>query len=289
MKRNLAFALAGVLAIGIAGNSVFASEEPLATVPMKMQPGTVIIYDEDCSPTFLSGGYTASSFSNKPLSINIEDRLANIPEDATPEEKEKLERENELVRQLYEKIEAGMIEVDEPSEIVPGMKVVYDIYGEINNIYYIDDAEPSGYSIHGMEGTLPAIAKERKTPPVWGTHNNSLIYQKQDDSFLGTGRATYFTDTTGNRDNKLGPYDCATHMTYDASTKGDQPVAVRNLDTDEAYTYYQADVGRLDDAVIDIWGLDYIHELAGNNKAISAPNVRMYHKRFSDQSIPDWD
>ena len=87
MKRNLAFALAGVLAIGIAGNSVFASEEPLATVPMKMQPGTVIIYDEDCSPTFLSGGYTASSFSNKPLSINIEDRLANIPEDATPEKK----------------------------------------------------------------------------------------------------------------------------------------------------------------------------------------------------------
>lgn len=36
-----------------------------------------------------------------------------------------------------------------PTEIVPGMKVVYDANGELNNIYYVDDFCPEGYTIHG--------------------------------------------------------------------------------------------------------------------------------------------
>ena len=46
-------------------------------------------------------------------------------------------------------------------------------------------------------------------------------------------------------------------------------------------TYYQADVGRLPDAVIDIWGLNNLEELAGKEGVRSVPNVRYYHKLFS--------
>ena len=52
-------------------------------------------------------------------------------------------------------------------------------------------------------------------------------------------------------------------MAYDYSKVGDKNVQIRNLDTDEVFTYYQADVGALPDAIIDIWGEDNIRELAG--------------------------
>lgn len=42
-------------------------------------------------------------------------------------------------------VETGGIQ----TEIVPGMKVVYDANGELNNIYYVDDFCPEGYTIHG--------------------------------------------------------------------------------------------------------------------------------------------
>lgn len=74
-------------------------------------------------------------------------------------------------------------------------------------------------------------------------------------------------------------------MAYDYSKVGDKDVQIRNLDTDEVFTYYQADVGALPDAVIDIWGLTNLRELAGNSYATDVPNVRYYHKRFSDQSV----
>ena len=70
---------------------------------------------------------------------------------------------------------------------------------------------------------------------------------------------------------------------------GDQDVQIRNLDTDEVFTYHQADVGGLPDAIIDIWGEENIRELAGTpdgEPTNNANNVRYYHVRFSDQAIP---
>lgn len=73
------------------------------------------------------------------------------------------------------------------------------------------------------------------------------------------------------------------------SKVGDKNVQIRNLDTDEVFTYYQADVGALPDAIIDIWGEDNIRELAGTPDGAptdNANNVRYYHERFSDQTAP---
>lgn len=87
----------------------------------------------------------------------------------------------------------------------------------------------------------------------------------------------------------LVAYDCATKMAYDYSTVGDQPVQIRNLDTDEVFAYRQADVGSLPDAIIDIWGEDNIRELAGTAQGeltSNADNVRYFHYLFSDQTPP---
>ena len=76
-------------------------------------------------------------------------------------------------------------------------------------------------------------------------------------------------------------------MAYDYSKVGDKNVQIRNLDTDEVFTYYQADVGALPDAIIDIWGEDNIRELAGTPDGAptdNVNNVRYYHERFSDQT-----
>lgn len=154
-----------------------------------------------------------------------------------------------------------------------------------------DEREPSGYSIHNepntdMQTQSSLLISPRATQWAWGSNDNTLLYQASDDSFLGAGRATYYTGAKGNRDNTLKNYDCATHKSYDYSKKGDKDVTIRNVDTNTAYVFHQADVGSLPDAVVDIWGLSNLHTLAGKTGVTSVSNVRYYHKRFSDQGIP---
>ena len=86
---------------------------------------------------------------------------------------------------------------------------------------YPDPNEPSGYSIHNIpveSGTASKASVNQANGNVtwtWGSHNNTLTYRPSSDSFLGTGRATYFIGTYGNRNNRFQPYDCATKMAYD--------------------------------------------------------------------------
>lgn len=268
-------------------------EEP-NQIPMQMQPGTVIVYDEMLNPIIEKGGYATQSRIGE-MEVLQGPVLANIPDNATAEEKEQIQLENEIAQIAYNNFLAGNYVREDPLQIYPGMKVEYDsITGNINNIYYVDESEPSGYSIHNIPNNnlRNGISNESSTRSinatqwVWGSHNNTLIYQASDDSFLGNGRATYFTGTIGNRDNTLKDRDCATKMVYDFSKVGDKDITVRNIDTNTAYVFYQADVGTLPDAIIDIWGLNNLQLLAGNTKDKSVANARYYHKRFSDQEIP---
>jgi hypothetical protein len=57
-------------------------------------------------------------------------------------------------------------------------------------------------------------------------------------------------------------------------------LSIRNLNTNVAFTFYQADVGSLPDAAIDIWGLSNLHILAGETGVTSVYPVQYYHKRF---------
>jgi len=263
------------------------------TIPFSMKPGTVLIYNENLEPVIIEGGYVENSFMNVKHSSIKKPRLVKITEEMSEEEAKQIELENWIAEDAY--LNGIHIQVFEP-KIYKGMKVVYDEYtGDINNIYYVDENEPSGYSIHNrpyeknsyMKDIKKAIESGSSVTWTWGKHNNTLTYQPLDDSFLGTGRATYFTGKYGNRNNILKDRDCATHMDYDFSKVGDKDVSIRNLDTDKKLTFYQADVGALPDAIIDIWGLKNLQDLAGKTGVTSIPNVRYYHKRFSDQSIPN--
>jgi hypothetical protein len=57
---------------------------------------------------------------------------------------------NQIAKELYQDIISGKCDKsDDKFKINPGMKLVYDENtGELNNIYYVDKNEPSGYSIH---------------------------------------------------------------------------------------------------------------------------------------------
>lgn len=270
------------------------SADRAAEVPLKMQPGTIIVYTDTLEPLVIRGGYAQDEALSKTQSIlPSAPILAKLPEDANAEDFAEIALENRIAIAQYEAITSGNYIKESPPVACPKMKVVYDETGRISNVYYPDKREPSGYSIHNAPGvkvsseTPNRTAASSDTTWSWGINfDNVLTYHAADDSFLGTGRATYFDDRYGNRDNELKPYDCATKMAYDYSKKGDQEVRIRNLSTDKVFTYHQADVGGLPDAIIDIWGLDNIHELAGNDSSTSANNVRYYHKRHSDQTIP---
>ncbi|UYZ12109.1 hypothetical protein A6764_14850 [Brevibacillus sp. WF146] len=296
MKRTLRALLVVTMSATLLLSSFEASAREDKPIPQYMLPGTVLIYDDNLQIVIKKGGYPNSDV--RPASRSLDGpHIANVPEDATEEEARQIELENELAIKAFQMSLAGDYIQAPPPKIYPGMKVVYDeVTGELNNIYYVDENDPSGYSLHNEPvSELNPNANSRQAVPSaagdvqwkWGTNNrNVLTYQAGDDSFLGTGRATYFTGSIGNRDNKLKDNDCATHKEYDYSKKGDMDITLRNLDTDKVFTFYQASVGSLPDAIIDIWGLSNLQKVAGNTRDTSVPNVRYYHKRFSDQSIP---
>lgn len=295
MKRTVTFLMA-VLMLLVASVSVAATNETI--VPQKMEPDTILIYDENCKPTIVQGGYLSTlNASASTTAFNL--RLADVTESASAHEIAQIATENEAAKEQYDAVMRGETIRMAAPKAYAGMKVVYDeVTGDINNIYFPDANEPTGYSIHNVpreymaEQTESVQSTARRSGNVswtWGRHQNTLTYRPGSDSFLGTGRATYFVGTYGNRNNRLVAYDCATQIDFDYSKKGDKAVQIRNLDTDEVFTYHQADVGSLPDAIIDIWGEANIRELAGtadNEPTNNADNVRYYHERFSDQSIP---
>lgn len=294
---SLVLFLSGITTNAFATDNTEAatSVDNSTAVPMLMQPGTILLYDENAEPVIVAGGYAENDVIPESEPTFPEPHMVEIPADATAEEAYQIELENLMAQQQYEAFMRGDYIVADPPTAYPFMKVVYnETTGSIDNIYYPDDNESSGYSIHNSESEItrskiqPAtVASAEYVTWTWGKkYTNVLTYRPITDCFIGTGCATYYDDTWGNRDNLLKPYDCATKEAYDYSRSEDADVQIRNLDTDEVFTYYQADVGGLPDAIIDIWGLDNIHELAGDNKATSVPNVRYYHVRFSDQAIP---
>jgi hypothetical protein len=266
-------------------------------VPQKMMPGSVIIYDDQLQAKVVRGGYVKDDFTpiaDTRTTILRGLEAATITADMGPGERAIAEWENRLVNDFKAQILRNGIQATQPSSptIYPGMKVVYNENdGDIDNIYYPDPKEPSGYSIHNVpvnssDSTATMLAATPVLGQPYGAHSNVINFQYSDDSFLGLGRATYFTGTYGNRGNILKNYDCATQIDLDYSKVGDKDVDIRNLNTNQVFIFHQADVGGLPDAVIDIWGLSNLQTLAGETGVTSVYQVRYYHTRFSDQLVP---
>lgn len=297
-KVLLPLSLVGMLVLG--STSVFANTNDTIisshietntdfSIPYLMEPGSILTFDENLNPIVLKGGFVDDNNNTSIKDKSLEDYLFYASSNLKSSDLEQINLENELATEMYTDILNNNYEqVNSDYKIYPGMVVVYDENtGQLNNFYYVDENEESGYSTkEPVEvSELSIISPKDNKTWSWGT-NNVLTYQQNSDSFLGTGRATYFTGTYGNRDNKLKNNDVATQKNYDYSKKGDQDITIRNLDNDITGTYYQADVGGLPNAIIDIWGLSNLQKLADNSNVTSIPNVRYYHKRFSDQARP---
>ena len=149
MKKSFIFTITSTFLMAFSTNIVFAAE---SGVPSLMQPNSIIIYDDECNPSIVSGGYAepdSLSAENSIPDFSIEDYMRKIPADATDEEREAIEKENQIVRKALEDVKNGKVTVQNDIEIIPGMKVIYDENGELLNIYYVDDFCPEGYTIHG--------------------------------------------------------------------------------------------------------------------------------------------
>lgn len=302
MKRFLTLTLVLIMLC----SSVFAvgylpQEADIPTVPDTMKPGTVVVYDEDLEPHFIQGGYPEAediAVAAQSVESNPYPYIVPIPEDASESEARQIRDENEAALELYRRFLNVDIAPASGYEVCAGMRVEYGSDGAIDHIYYPNDNAPSGYSPYNPDAVARVYNKNIKIvdshTATWGDHNNKLIYQPTSDSFLGTGRATYYwveTNQIGNRNNPLKAYDCSTQADLDYSKVGDKDISIRNLDTDKVFTYHQADVGGLPDAIIDIWGATNLRELAGTaagQPTSNADNVRYFHYRFSDQAVPYW-
>lgn len=149
MKKNFVFIMTSVFLTALYSNVAFAAK---SEVPSVMQPNSIIIYDDEGNPSVVSGGYVESNKffdENKIPDFNIDDYMRKVPVDATDEEREAIEKENQIIREALEDIKNGKEVIHNEIEIIPGMKVIYDENGNLYDIYYVDDFCPEGYTIHG--------------------------------------------------------------------------------------------------------------------------------------------
>lgn len=262
-------------------------------VPLFIQPGTIIVYDDDLDMTILQGGYSDKS-------VNIDEKfpliVPDMPENISGNEKKAFKK---LQEDIQEDIDNGEFNTYPVSYPFPGEKVIYGEDGYIMHCYYRDDNEPSGYSIH-LPDNYPVTTAIKKTSP-WGVYNNYISYDDSDGkngSTTGYGRFTQYSDKIGNHDNNLKDNDVATEQTFDTIVSGTKITATNDDPNSPGYgtvytNYVKNDVGPLNgdyygtgnDAVLDVWGskakgLAHLGVKTGSNKT-SLDKAHYYHKGIS--------
>lgn len=81
---------------------------------------------------------------------------------------------------------------------------------------------------------------------------SGISVNAKDNSVVGTGDVTVFTDKKGDYDNILQKGDCATKGSIDNPLKGTK-IKVTNKTNGITYTFTKNDNGSLPNAIIDIW------------------------------------
>lgn len=94
---------------------------------------------------------------------------------------------------------------------VAGEKVIYGDDGYIQQCYFKDDSDPSGYSIHLPNSII--TPNTITTTHHWGNYNNYISYNDADGttgSTTGYGRFTQFHNAKGYMGKTLADGDVAT-------------------------------------------------------------------------------
>lgn len=162
-------------------NQAFAEE-----IPSKMNPNSVIEIDDNLEVRVIyPGNFTFRSSIKREYEKLDLNNMSEKEKAEYFEEKRVFQEASEFVQNI------PITKVELTPE--PGMKVIYDDEGFIDEVLY-------------QNGLLRYRPLRRGTTSpvgtyVWGAHNNTLVVT--DNHVTGTGRFTVFTDSIGENGNTL--------------------------------------------------------------------------------------
>lgn len=152
-----------------------------------------------------------------------------------------------------------------------GMRVLYASDGAIEKILLENGEEPDYSELSDIKNvsTYTSIVNPiRKTVLLaeWGKDNRNKLYRKFNTALnknyiYGTGKATTFSDKTGQADIKNKKGSVATKLAYDNCSVG-KKLSVTAKTASGSYktvTMTKTDAGGMPDAILDIWktGVEY--------------------------------
>ncbi|MDP5277073.1 hypothetical protein [Chengkuizengella axinellae] len=255
MKKALSLVVAIGLFLSI--TNVYAINNSI-TIPDKMEPNTIITFDEDLSiqvedrqPIQLKVGIE----SNDPIELGIV---------LSDEEIAELEAKVKKIKEEAKDLPHYKVETVLPTPF-PGMKVTYGSDGKISHILNPD----------GTEVRVPL--KTHDYPGV-GERAQIGTYEYDGDqkititsgSVLGEGTFTVFRAGVGGSNDEgrgssgkiLEAGDVATKWEYD-NPNHNTPIDARALDTNIFKVVYKNDIGTLPHAVLDIYFWGYNNQFFG--------------------------
>lgn len=270
MKKVIALILT---IVSIFSFSVFANANEIDEslyIPLWMEPNSVVKYDANANPIVLEGGFLSS---------------------------EEIENNADIQ-------EIGYVDPRPILLITPNIKVEYDQYGFMQNIYYLIPGTTSEYQLSnpnkpradsGMHILdLGSYTYGRYKNPYTGEYQYNTLFVQDASPYpkiKGNGRITFFTGPYGDGDftRPLRAYDCATLMYYDDVRAGTAVIA-KNKDTNASCVFYKHDVGSLPQAILDIWSNDTINPITEITTSGGIDNV--YNASIEHLAIPhanvDW-
>jgi hypothetical protein len=239
MKKNVRFSAIALAVISLVMSSLFSfsvsanatDSQAAVYIPLWMQPNTVIVFDSNLDYVIVQGGELSASDI-----IGREDIKA-----------------------------VGLTTTDPGMLAQPNTKVEYEQHGFFQNIYFLGtDGE---YHLSPPEARIKlntGILDPGETTGNYGRYYNydTQAYQYNQltrssgsgSTISGTGRITYYTDTTGDHSNTLVKYDCAAKM-YECDVASDKAITAKNTYTTpvKSRVFYKEDCGALPSAILDIW------------------------------------
>ncbi|WP_308722913.1 hypothetical protein [Paenibacillus polysaccharolyticus] len=208
------------------------------TIPTKMNPGSIVEYDDSNQMIIIDQGrlvtlpsvYQSTITQFKPSNIDTE----------------QLKSEEEFVKSIKEEAKNLPEYTIENPLPQPGLRVLYDAEGYIKEFIY---PQNSTFALAAYKA-LPRGTRKAAGTYTYGSNNNKITITSS--TVLGEGRFTNFTDTTGENSNNLKKGDAATRGDID-NPKYEQVLDARNLDNNVFANVTKRDNGALPDATLDIW------------------------------------
>ncbi|PKM50524.1 MAG: hypothetical protein CVV02_11335 [Firmicutes bacterium HGW-Firmicutes-7] len=226
-------------------------------IPIVMEPGAVITYDENNDPVI--------SIYLEPNESNIlgdSNSLNSTQKDIVDKEGRKAEDDFcNAIRTEAAKLPQVKLGWDLP-EPQPGMVVIYGSDGRINHIY---SQEMVSVKASVPSTTVKYPGRLSAGEYTFGTNQKVTITS---NTVLGEGRFTVFragvggSGTVGSSGKTLCTSDIATKRQID-NPKHNTAITARAIDTDVVKTVYKNDIGSLPDAVMDVYFWDWTNEYFG--------------------------